>query len=124
MMNAMRKCLILACVVAGISMPNARADFTFGKPVKYGSSVSGTDDLDCFSSDGLEMYFDPDPAAVQTVEWQQWLIPLSKFIDAGVNMTSVERMCIGVGDLDSPAAGGSGLIYIDDIGFGRSPSSR
>jgi len=37
----------------------AKADFVFGEPVKFGSIyVSGSDDLNCFSSDGLEMYID------------------------------------------------------------------
>jgi hypothetical protein len=52
-MNAMRNFLILACVVVALgTTPNVRADFTFGEPVKF--PYGG--DLDCFSSDGLEMY--------------------------------------------------------------------
>ena len=34
-------------------------------------------------------------------------------------MNRVQRMCIGVGERDNPASGGAGLIYIDDITFGR-----
>jgi hypothetical protein len=28
-------------------------------------------------------------------------------------------MYIGVGDRDNPTAGGTGLIFIDDVGYGR-----
>ena len=51
--------------------------------------------------------------------WNQWQIPLSTFTDGGVATSRVQRILIGVGDRDNPQAGGSGLIYIDDIQFGR-----
>jgi hypothetical protein len=40
-----------------------------------------------------------------------------------VNFTAVKRLVIGVGDKAKPAPGGAGLLYIDDIGFGR-PASQ
>jgi regulation of enolase protein 1 (concanavalin A-like superfamily) len=58
----------------------------------------------------------PDPEAALATTWRQWQIPLSAF--AGVNMASVKTMAIGLGDRNNPTAGGTGLIYIDDIGFG------
>jgi len=65
----------------------------------------------------LSVITHPDPEATVLAEWQQWQIPLSEF--AGVNMASVERMYIGIGDRDNPQAGGSGLLFIDDIGVGH-----
>jgi len=59
----------------------------------------------------------PDPAAVQTINWQKWRIPLSEL--AGVNLAGVKKMSIGVGDRNNPKAGGKGVIYLDDIGFGH-----
>ena len=53
------------------------------------------------------------PAAIQTASWQQWDIPLTSF--AGVNMSSVKKMYIGVGDRTAPQPGGAGTLYIDDI---------
>jgi len=41
---------------------------------------------------------------------------------AGVDLTSVLKMCIGVGDRDNPQPGGAGLIYIDDIRLYRPES--
>ena len=38
---------------------------------------------------------------------------------AGVNLSRVSRMVIGLGDRNNPTPGGSGLLYIDDIGVGR-----
>ena len=61
----------------------------------------------------------PDELAVASVSWQPWLIPLSEFSAAGVNMGMVETMVIGVGNRENPMPGGAGVIYIDDIQFGR-----
>jgi hypothetical protein len=33
-------------------------------------------------------------------------------------MTAVKSIVIGVGNKTAPAAGGSGILYIDDLGFG------
>jgi len=49
--------------------------------------------------------------------WNQWRIAFSDL--SGVNLSRVEKMYIGVGDRSAPSAGGSGLIYIDDIRFGH-----
>jgi len=57
----------------------------------------------------------PDPAAVLTTTWTEWKIPLTQFTGAGVSMTEVKKMYIGVGDREAPQADGSGRIYIDDI---------
>jgi regulation of enolase protein 1 (concanavalin A-like superfamily) len=61
----------------------------------------------------------PNPQATVATSWQQWSIPLQEFTSAGVNLASVKKMFIGVGDRSKPAAGGAGRLYIDDIGFGR-----
>ncbi len=58
----------------------------------------------------------PDPEALRVAAWQSWTIPYSEL--AGVNMAQVETMYIGVGNRATPTAGGSGLIFFDDIGYG------
>ena len=56
----------------------------------------------------------PDPAVTGTAnKWTQWKVPLSSF--TGVNLAKVKKMYIGVGDRKTPAADGSGRIYVDDI---------
>ena len=58
-----------------------------------------------------------DADAVVTAAWQEWTIPLSDF--ANVNLAAVSTISVGLGDRDNPAAGGGGLVLIDDIGVGR-----
>jgi hypothetical protein len=69
------------------------------------------------SSGNVAVVTHPDPLAVLTMEWQEWQIPFADL--AGVNLSRVAIMYIGVGDRDNPSAGGTGLIYVDDIGYGR-----
>jgi hypothetical protein len=54
-----------------------------------------------------------DAAVVTTGIWGDWKVPLSQF--AGVDLTKVKKMYIGVGDRAAPKAGGAGKIYVDDI---------
>jgi hypothetical protein len=57
----------------------------------------------------------PDSAAVANRGWTRWSIPLSPFADAGVNLTAIRKMIIGLGDRTAPAAGGAGLVLVDAI---------
>jgi len=56
-----------------------------------------------------------DPNAVLSATWQSWDIPLTDFSSAGVDLTSVKKVYIGVGDRKLPKPGGAGKLYIDDI---------
>ncbi len=60
-----------------------------------------------------------NPAASTTVAWTQWQVPLSGLTAAGVNLTAVKKLTIGVGDAASPKAGAAGMLYVDDIGYGH-----
>ena len=57
--------------------------------------------------------FYADDLVVTSPQWVEWSIPLSEF--AGVNAARIKTMIIGVGDPSNPVAGGTGLVYIDDI---------
>ena len=57
----------------------------------------------------------PDPDSVLTGAWLDWNIPLADLIAAGVDVTAITKMDIGVGSRDNPQPGGTGLIYVDDI---------
>ena len=61
----------------------------------------------------------PDVEASTAAAWQEWDIPLADLTAAGVDMTSVKTLSVGVGDRTSPVAGGAGIVYIDDIQIGR-----
>ena len=55
----------------------------------------------------------PDAALVN--QWMQWTIPLQAFADQGVNLANVNSITLGLGNRANPVAGGSGIIYYDDI---------
>jgi len=60
-LNGYKIRLVLVGFVASVVLSDgrAKADFVFGEPVKFGSIyVADSDDIDCFTSDGLEMYID------------------------------------------------------------------
>jgi len=61
----------------------------------------------------------PDPTVIATGNWEQCSIPLSQFTSAGVNVGSIKKMIVGVGNRNSPKAGGAGKVYIDDIRLTR-----
>ena len=58
----------------------------------------------------------PDESIVAKSGWNAWLIPLSDF--AGANLSRAAVIYIGVGDRDNPTAGGAGMVFIDDVGYG------
>ncbi len=45
--------------------------------------------------------------------WTRWNIDLTQF--AGVDLTDVNTITIGIGDKHNPQAGGSGVVYFDDV---------
>ena len=57
----------------------------------------------------------PDLTAVQQTSWQEWKIDLAEFSSAGVNLRSVQKMAIGVGNRQAQHSGGAGKMYFDDI---------
>ncbi|MFB0554821.1 MAG: hypothetical protein ACETWQ_16070, partial [Phycisphaerae bacterium] len=56
-----------------------------------------------------------NPAATQVETWTEWAIDLQAFADQGVNLTNVNTISLGLGDKNNPQAGGSGMMYFDDI---------
>jgi hypothetical protein len=58
-----------------------------------------------------------DPAATTTPIWTQWRVSLSDL--AGVNLAAVKKLTVGVGNKANPQAGATGMLYLDDIGFGH-----
>ncbi|HEC04465.1 MAG TPA: hypothetical protein ENI81_13100 [Phycisphaerales bacterium] len=62
-----------------------------------------------------------DTGAARTSDWTQWFIDLSEFAGQGVDLTDVDRLSIGFGDKYNPQAGGSGLVFFDDIWLYRPP---
>ena len=61
-----------------------------------------------------------DPNASQIDTWTQWNIDLKDFETQGINLADVNSIALGVGNRNSAKAGGSGLMYFDDIRLYRS----
>ncbi|MHC4328665.1 MAG: hypothetical protein ACYSWW_11160 [Planctomycetota bacterium] len=64
---------------------------------------------------GNAIVYNDDPAVAQTSIWTEWVIPLQAFADQSVDLTNVNTISIGLGDKNNIVAGGSGVIYVDDI---------
>ncbi len=57
----------------------------------------------------------PELGAVQKNAWQEWNVDLTQLSAAGVNLKAVKKVYIGLGNRNSPKAGGEGSLYFDDI---------
>lgn len=60
----------------------------------------------------------PDPAVLTVTSWTEWAVPLSDI--TGVNLASVKKMTIGIGNPGNPS-GGIGRVLIDDVRIGLRP---
>ncbi len=56
-------------------------------------------------------------SATTVSEWTEWRIPLGDL--TGLNLAAVKKLTIGVGDKANPKAGAAGMLYLDDILFGK-----
>jgi len=66
--------------------------------------------------DGSAAVYHDNPNASLIDAWTEWVIPLQKFADQGIDLTGVNSIGIGLGDKDNPQQpGGSGTMYFDDI---------
>jgi hypothetical protein len=64
----------------------------------------------------FKVTYDGDPLDITAQEWKQWRIDLASL---GINLTNVTKIAIGFGDGTTFRAGGSGVVYFDDIGLYR-----
>ena len=64
---------------------------------------------------GTAVVYHDDLAATQIAGWNRWVIDLQAFAGQGMNLANVSTITIGFGTKNSPAAGGAGQMYFDDI---------
>ncbi len=83
-----------------------------------GSSANAADKI-YVALNGSAVVYHADAAATQKGGWNQWVIDLQAFADQGVDLANVNTITIGVGTKGSPAAGGAGQLYFDDIRLTR-----
>jgi len=56
-----------------------------------------------------------NPDAALSTTWTAWNIDLTRFADQGVNLANVNTITLGLGNRNNPVAGGTGMMYFDDI---------
>ncbi len=64
---------------------------------------------------GSAVVYHENPSAAQIATWTEWRIDLQEFAAQGVNLANVSTISIGFGDKNNLRAGGSGLVFFDDI---------
>jgi hypothetical protein len=64
---------------------------------------------------GTAVVYHDNATATQIAAWTEWVIDLTLFADQGVDLSNVNTITIGLGTKGSPAAGGTGKMYFDDI---------
>jgi Carbohydrate family 9 binding domain-like len=79
-----------------------------------GSSANSADRM-YIALNGNAVVYNDDPAVTQKGGWHQWVIDLQAFANQGIALTNVNTLTIGIGTKNSPAAGGTGKMYFDDI---------
>ena len=66
----------------------------------------------------------PDEAAVLQGTFQPWSIDLNEFTLAGVDVSAVQKLYIGVGNRNTPTPDGAGRLFIDDIRVTTQPTAE
>ncbi len=79
-----------------------------------GASANAADRMYVALNGSAVVYHD-NASATQTGQWKQWVIDLQAYTGQGVNLANVNTITIGIGTKGSPAAGGTGTMYFDDI---------
>jgi len=77
-----------------------------------GASANAADRMFVALNDTAVVYHD-DAGATQITGWNQWVVELQAF--GGVNLANVNTITIGIGTKGSPATGGAGTMYFDDV---------
>ena len=79
-----------------------------------GSSGNAAENL-YVALNGNAVVNNDNPDAAARTSWTEWNIPFQAFADQGVNLANVTSITLGLGNKNNPVAGGSGMMYFDDI---------
>jgi len=80
----------------------------------YGDASNAAEPMYVALNGSAVVYHDnPNAALIDT--WTEWTIDLQEFAAQGVNLANVNTISIGFGDKNNLQAGGSGLVFFDDI---------
>ena len=79
-----------------------------------GESANAAENL-YVALNGSAVVNNDNPDAALRTSWTRWNIDLQAFADQGVNLANVNSITLGLGNKNNPVAGGSGMMYFDDI---------
>jgi hypothetical protein len=79
-----------------------------------GDSANAAEQMYVVLNNSASVNHDNPNAAIRT-SWLKWDIDLQAFADQGVNLANVNSITLGLGNRTNPVAGGSGVMYFDDI---------
>jgi len=79
-----------------------------------GSADNAAESMYVVLNDSVAVTHD-NPNAAQIDAWTQWSIDLQAFADQGLNLSNINTITIGIGNRNNPVAGGSGMVFFDDI---------
>jgi len=80
----------------------------------YGDTSNAAEPMYVALNGSAVVYHD-DPDAALIDGWTEWTIDLQEFAAQGVNLANVNTIAIGYGDKNNLQAGGSGMVFFDDI---------
>jgi len=80
----------------------------------YGDAANAAERM-YVALNGIAVVYHANPDAAQIATWTEWPIDLQEFATQGVNLANVNTISIGFGDKNNLQAGGSGLVFFDDI---------
>ncbi len=81
----------------------------------FSGDASNAAELMYVALNGSAVVYHDNPDAALIEEWTEWTIDLQEFAAQGVNLANVNTISIGFGDKNNLQAGGSGLVFFDDI---------
>ena len=68
------------------------------------------------SSDNFGVVYHPDANTLAEEEWHEWSVNLQDYNDAGVDLTDVSKIALGLGVYGGgDTKGGNGILYFDDF---------
>jgi hypothetical protein len=79
-----------------------------------GNSANAAEQMYIVLNNSASVNHDNPNAAIRT-SWLRWDIDLQAFADQGVDLANVNSITLGLGNRTNPVAGGSGIMYFDDI---------
>ncbi len=80
----------------------------------YGDTANAAEQM-FVALNGNAVVINTDAAAALVAEWTRWDISLQEFADQGANLANISSMSIGFGNKANPLAGGSGVVFFDDV---------